>query len=99
MARQQIGLQRYKSNLWLWCIASLAVFVAIGASVRLRVKGVDVFVARRLVEDLGSGPLETLISVICVLVWVLVAVVVGWILQGVIVMGVSRMYGKAKSSS
>ncbi len=98
-------LRRYQTNRWVWGAASLAVFIAIGAGLRVPIKGVNVLVARRLVEivkDLLSGQ-EEFRSVLGVLfyvaVWLLVAAVLGWFLQSLVVIIVSRSHEKTKPSS
>ena len=79
--------------------------MTIGASVRVPIKGVNVLVARRLVEivkDLLSGQEEFLSFVavfLYVAVWLLVAAIVGWFLQSLVVIIVSRNHEQLKSPS
>src|SRR6185369_753789 len=86
LAHQQMILRRYRTNRWLWCAASAIVLVAIGASVRIPIKGDNVLVAWRFLEitrDLVSGR-EELAAVFAVLIYlavcILVSVIVGWLL-------------------
>ena len=100
-----MSLRRYKTNRWIWGATSLAVFSAIGATVRVPIKGVNVLVLRRLAEilkDLVSGQEEfrALLAVfLYVAVWLLVAAIVGWFLQSLVVIIVSRNHEETKSSS
>ena len=99
-------LKTYKTNRWLWCVTSLVALAAIGVAVQFRVVKVgDVSLARRLFEiasDLFAGR-EEVASIFAVVlvsaIWSLVAVVIGWFVQSIVVIVISRMREKSKPSA
>jgi hypothetical protein len=95
-------LRKYNTNPWLWCGASLAVFLAIAATVRMPIKGENVLVARLVLErlhDLVSGD-EGLAALVVAAIYLAVSgaisAVVGWFLQSIVVMAISSRYEKSR---
>ena len=84
-------MRNYQTRRGLWCVASAAVFIAIGLLVRFDVKGVNESLMRLIAEDIGflfSGR-EGLGAVpflaLWLGTWIMVAALVGWLLQSVVV--------------
>lgn len=99
-------LRTYTTNRWLWCALSLVAFVVVGLAVQFRVVKVgDVSLASRLFQvasDLLAGREEfaSIRAVGLVLaIWIVVAVMLGWFLQSIVVIAVSWIRERSKPSA
>jgi hypothetical protein len=96
-------LRKYKTNWRVRVVVSAAVFTAIGAAMRVPIKGQNVLIAPRLVEitsDFFSGQEELrsfIFVMLYVTIWVLVSGIVGWLIQSLLVIWVLPKSEKSKS--
>ena len=88
-------MRGYKAIPWLWCVMSIATFLAIGFAVRIPCnKDKDVSLAASFIdyfsvvltgrEELPAGLL------VWMLVWIAVSVAIGWLLHGLAVIFLRR---------
>jgi hypothetical protein len=94
-------MRTYKANRWLWCLASVVVFVGIGLLVQFDNKGVNAPLGLLVLGWVwalltGAEPLRFLPMVAgWVALWFAVALVLGWLLQSLVVIAASK-YEKKK---
>ena len=94
-------MRTYKTNRWLWCLASVFVFVGIGLVVQFDNKGVNAPLGLLVLGWVwalltGAEPLRFLPMIAgWVALWFVVALVVGWLLQSLVVIAASK-YEKKK---
>jgi hypothetical protein len=94
-------VRTYKAKRWLWCVASVVVFVRIGLLVQFDNKGVNAPLGLLVLGWVwalltGAEPLRFLPMVAgWVALWFAVALVLGWLLQSLVVIAASK-YEKKK---
>jgi hypothetical protein len=100
-----MSLRIYRTNRWAWCAFSVGVFLALGLAIRFDIKGETFSLARLLLanaSDLWSGRGDAAAAVFITLglaIWIIIAAGVGWILQSVAVIFISRKREKSKPSA
>ena len=94
-------MRTYKANRWAWCLASVVVFIGIGLLVQFDNKGVNAPLGLLVLGWvwallMGAEPLRFLPMVAgWIALWFAVALALGWLLQSLVVIAVSK-YGKKK---
>jgi hypothetical protein len=89
-------MRTFKANLWLWCLASVVVFVGIGLIVQFDNKGVNAPLGVLVLDWIwalltGAESLRFLPMVAGWLaLWFVVAIALGWLLQSLVVIAASK---------
>ncbi len=96
-------MRKYKTSGWLWLLSSLLVIPVLGTYPLFDIKGGRASLALAVVdfggELIGGNPAELVPTLTLALAWASCAAVLGWVLQGLILIAFHWRHEKPESSS